>query len=261
MRRWGQSAITGIVTAACGAAFALMPLSANFEESIGLWWLFTVRGAIQPPPDPVIVAIDGTTGADLQLSKLPRDWPRTIHAQLVDRLVEEEVAVIVFDMDFSRVKRATRTRSWRRRSRKPTGWCCSSGSSARRQPLESGADGKPAAGPGSRKSSRPLPCSPTAADRAGAFPLPKLGRSAIQFWTFKPSTGDAADDRGGRAAALCHAAIRAFGHGAPKPTGVQGLDLMPAVPGATDAPDPVRWMVALRNRLSSDQSYANGSRL
>ena len=38
-------------------------------------------------------------------------------------------------------------------------------------------------------------------------------------------------------------------------TGIQTLDLVPAIPGATDAPDPVRWMVSLRNRLSSDQSY------
>ena len=83
MRRWGQSAITGIVTAACGAAFALMPVSAKFEESIGLWWLFTLRGAIQPPAEAVVVAIDGTTGAELDLPKLPRDWPRTIHAQLI----------------------------------------------------------------------------------------------------------------------------------------------------------------------------------
>lgn len=50
MRRWEQSAILGILTAVCGAVFALMPTSTTLEESTGLWWLFTVRGAIQPPP-------------------------------------------------------------------------------------------------------------------------------------------------------------------------------------------------------------------
>jgi adenylate cyclase len=106
MRRWGQSVMTGIVTAACGAAFAMLPFSVRFEESTGLWWLFNLRGAIEPPTQAVVVAIDGTTGSDLDLPKLPRDWPRTIHAQLIDALVAEGAEVIVFDMDFSRVKGA-----------------------------------------------------------------------------------------------------------------------------------------------------------
>src|SRR6185437_11918465 len=106
MRRWGQSVMTGMVTAMCGAAFALFPFGDRFEESTGLWWLFKLRGAIEPPTQAVVVAIDGTTGSDLDLPKLPRDWPRTIHAQLIKNLVAQGVEAIVFDMDFSRVKGA-----------------------------------------------------------------------------------------------------------------------------------------------------------
>src|SRR5688572_7097704 len=106
MRRWVQSVVAGIVTAVCGAVFVLLPVSAQFEENIGLTWLFTMRGAIEPPAQPVLVAIDSTTGSALELPKLPRDWPRTIHARLVDSLVARGAKVIVFDMDFSRTKSA-----------------------------------------------------------------------------------------------------------------------------------------------------------
>src|SRR5262245_15812751 len=106
MRRWGRSVIAGIVTAVSGAVFALLPFNTRFEEEVGLWWLFTVRDAIEPPPQVVVAAIDGTTGSDLELPKLPRDWPRTIHAQLIDSLVARGAAVIVFDMDFNRAKSA-----------------------------------------------------------------------------------------------------------------------------------------------------------
>src|SRR5262245_8557105 len=106
MRRWGQSVIAGIVTAISGAVFALLPFNTRFEEEIGLWWLFTMRGAIEPPAQAVVVAIDGTTWNALELPKLPRDWPRTVHAQLIESLVARGAEVIVFDLDFNRTKSA-----------------------------------------------------------------------------------------------------------------------------------------------------------
>jgi adenylate cyclase len=165
-------------------------LSAKFEESIGLWWLFTVRGAIQSPPDPVIVAIDGTTGADLQLSKLPRDWPRTIHAQLVDRLVEEGAAVIVFDMDFSRVKGADEDAVFADAIQKADRVVLFEPLIGKKQPLQSGA-GHMSGWTWVEAKLSPSPQLAAAAKALGPFPLPKLGRSAFQFWTFKPSTGNA----------------------------------------------------------------------
>src|SRR4029453_8179099 len=91
----------------------------------------------------------------------------------------------------------------------------------------------------------PSPQLAVAAKALGPFPLPKLGRSAFQFWTFKPSTGNAPTIA---AVALQLNAMPQYDHWitALQRTGVQSLDLMPAVPGATDAPDPVRWMVTLR---------------
>src|SRR5215475_195841 len=104
MRRLARSLLVGIVTALCGAALVGTPPGATFERTVGLDWLFNMRGVVPPPPDVVVVAINSTTGKALGLPKQPRDWPRTKHADLVKRLVEHHAGVIVFDVDFSRTK-------------------------------------------------------------------------------------------------------------------------------------------------------------
>lgn len=187
MRRWGQSIIAGLVTAVFGAAFVLMPSSVKFEESTALWWLFHLRGAVQPPPEAVLVAIDGTTGASLNLPKLPRDWPRTVHAELVRNLVARGAEVIVFDMDFSRVKDeedAVFAEAVRQADRvvlyEPL--------VAKKQSVET-SDGTMVTWIEQKVS--PSPRLATTAKALGPFPLPKLGRTAFEFWTFKPSTGNA----------------------------------------------------------------------
>lgn len=104
MHRWARGLLIGIGIGLLGAALAVTPLGGEFEKTIGRLSLFKIRGPIEPPADVVVVAIDGTTGRTLDLPKLPRDWPRTVHAQLIDGLVERDAPVIVFDMDFSRAK-------------------------------------------------------------------------------------------------------------------------------------------------------------
>src|SRR5215813_10082621 len=83
MKRLTHGLLIGGVTALCGLGLAMTPLGTTFERTFGLDWLFTVRGAIKPPPEVVVVAIDSTTGRALGQPKLPRDWPRTVHADLV----------------------------------------------------------------------------------------------------------------------------------------------------------------------------------
>ncbi|MGH8612640.1 MAG: CHASE2 domain-containing protein [Gammaproteobacteria bacterium] len=40
------------------------------------------------------------TGTILGLSTSPREWPRSVHARLIERLLEQRASVIVFDFDF-----------------------------------------------------------------------------------------------------------------------------------------------------------------
>ena len=256
MRRWGQSAITGIVTAVCGAAFALMPFSERLEENIGLWWLFTMRGAIQPPAEAVLVAIDGTTGADLGLPRLPRDWPRTIHAQLTRNLVAEGAAVIVFDMDFSRVKGAYEDAVFADAINTADRVVLFEPLVAKKQAVQT-TDGGIGGWTWVEQKHSPSPQLASAAKALGPFPLPKLGRTAFEFWAFKPSTGNSPTTS---AIALQLYAMRQYDHliTALHRTGVQSLDLVPpSLAAATDAPDSARLMVSLRNRLSSDQGYGD----
>ena len=130
------------------------------------------------------------TGADLDLSKLPRDWPRTIHAQLVDRLVEEGAEVIVFDMDFSRVKGAYEDAVFADAIQKADRVVLFEPLIGKKQPLESGA-GHMSGWTWVEAKLSPSPQLAAAAKALGPFPLPKLGRTAFQFWAFKPSTGNA----------------------------------------------------------------------
>ena len=98
--RWLVGLLVGLLVGIVGIVLSLSPVGASFEQSVGLAWLFGVRGTVEPPK--VVVAMDGRTGALLDLPTLPRDWPRSMHGRLVDALVQRGAAVILFDVHFGR---------------------------------------------------------------------------------------------------------------------------------------------------------------
>jgi adenylate cyclase len=190
MRRWARGLLIGVATAVCGAALIVTPVGTSFEETVGLPWLFTVRGTIAPPPEVAVVAIDGSTGRRLDLPRLPRDWPRTVHAQLIENLVERDASVIVFDMDFSRVKSGYEDLVFAKAISNSDRVVLFERLEGRRKPVER-ADGTSGGWTWVEEKLPPAPPLALAAKALGPFPLPKLGKTALQFWVFKSSAGNA----------------------------------------------------------------------
>jgi adenylate cyclase len=102
MSRVGWAATLGALTGAIGLALAMVPSVTALEDSIGLRWLFLLRGAVAPPTNVAIVNVDEDSAASAGLPRLFRDWPRSTHASLVDRLVERGVSAVAFDVEFFR---------------------------------------------------------------------------------------------------------------------------------------------------------------
>ncbi|MGE5599918.1 MAG: CHASE2 domain-containing protein, partial [Pseudomonadota bacterium] len=104
-----KALVVGLVIGAAGMLFALTPAGVDFEEKVGLAWLFRVRGPIEPPRDVVVVALDRRSAEYLQLPRNPREWPRgwprSLHGKLVDALKERGASTIVFDMRFEAEQR------------------------------------------------------------------------------------------------------------------------------------------------------------
>jgi adenylate cyclase len=119
--------VAGAVFALIGLLVCLLPQSAPLQESIDLAVLFKLRGAIAPPADIVLVAIDQPSAASISLPKDPaqRDrcenlrigavpasherlppphlvlrWPRCVHANVVQALANAGARVIALDISF-----------------------------------------------------------------------------------------------------------------------------------------------------------------
>ena len=86
-----------------------------------------MRGARTPPPDVAVVGINSGTGRALGLPRLPHDWPRTVHARLIDRLVAQNAKGIVFDIDFSRAKPGDEDAVLAQAIARRVAWSCSNG--------------------------------------------------------------------------------------------------------------------------------------
>lgn len=179
----------GIGTGLLGVVLAVTPLGSAFEKTVGLPWLFKVRGPVAPPPEVVVVAIDGSTGRALELPKLPRDWPRSVHAQLIDGLVAHDTSVIVFDMDFSRAKSGYEDQVFARAVADADRVVLFERLVGRKQQVER-LDGSPGGWTWVEERLPPVQPLARAAKGRGPFPLPKLGSTATQFWAFKSSAGD-----------------------------------------------------------------------
>jgi adenylate cyclase len=87
--------LAGVVTLAVGPA-------ARLDEALTLGAFTSVRGRGEPPRHVAIVTIDEATAARLQLPSAMREWPRSVYADLVDRLVDAGASAIAFDIEFFR---------------------------------------------------------------------------------------------------------------------------------------------------------------
>ena len=81
---------------------AVVPPVAALEDSIGLRSLFLARGPVAPPAGVVVVNLDRSASVRAGLPPAVRDWPRSAHARLIDRLVDRGAATIAFDVQFLR---------------------------------------------------------------------------------------------------------------------------------------------------------------
>jgi signal transduction histidine kinase len=96
-----RSLLKSLLIAVIAAGLTLILANLSFFSLLelkGLDLLFALRGTLPPPKQIVVVAIDETSLAEI---KRQWPWPRSIHAQLIQRLNKAGAKVIGFDVLFA----------------------------------------------------------------------------------------------------------------------------------------------------------------
>ena len=182
------AAVAGI--GALGALLNLTPLGFEFEQDVGLAWLFQARGPVPAPAEAMVAAIDDQTGASLGVSNLPREWPRTVHAGLVERLSAGGAASIAFDFDFQLAKKPEDDATFARAIDASGRVVLAEKLLGKRQPLTD-SNGRTTGSVWVERLVAPIEPLANAARGLGSFPLPKVEVAVHEFWVFKPSVGSA----------------------------------------------------------------------
>lgn len=184
-----KAAILGLFIAAAGLAAGLTPLGLRLEQDIGLDWLFQLRGPRAAPPEVIIVSIDHASSDQLGLSNKPRQWPRSLHAELIRNLAERGAAVIAFDIIFEQSRDPAHERELAKAIRE-------AGNVVLFEYLEKeslAVDLQHADRPATVNIEKLVPPIPILADAAIAlapFPLPKVPAKVSQVYLFKKGAGD-----------------------------------------------------------------------
>ena len=191
MRRLFKGLLIGLLTGIVGTLLGLTPYGANFERNVGLPWLFNVRGELASPDEVAIVAISNRTGEQIGLPSLPRDWPRSIHAKLVDNLVQRGASVIIFDVHFHKPELQRDDQQFINAVKRAGRVVLVEQVNGKRQPLFD-ADGKIVGAVWAEELLQPFPELSNVARGLGTFTLPKTDAAVNGFWVFKESVGEAA---------------------------------------------------------------------
>jgi len=190
MWRFLKAAGFGCLIGTIGLLASLFHFSYQLEEDVELSWLFGLRGAIRAPADVVVVSIDRESSEQLKVSHNPDRWPRSLHAELVDKLKGAGARVIVFDVYFIE-----------HRSSEEDGVLAQAIKKARNvvvaEPLRvKEIAAPPSSGPSGGRAHRIVeivkPIAPIAQSALASAPfvLPRLPVRVNQYWTFQPEAGD-----------------------------------------------------------------------
>jgi signal transduction histidine kinase len=172
-----------------GLTASLLPYGYDLEESIGLGVLFKLRGERQAPQDVVVIAIDKASADELRLPLDPKQWRRSYHARLVQKLADEGVRVIAFDLMFDEARLAAEDRVFANALREARNVVLLGYLDREAIPLKD----RSGRVTGEMTVDRMRPPTSVLAQEAAAIaplPLPKVPVTVSQFWTFKDSAGD-----------------------------------------------------------------------
>jgi adenylate cyclase len=156
----------------------------SLEESLGLRFWYKLRG-LQPAPEQfVIIALNSEASKALGLPNRPDQWPRRLHAELINGLKAQGARAVVFDLLFDRVRNPDDDRLLAQALAKAGNVLLAEYVLREQAVLD----------PGVRLSTEqrlaPHPDLAQAAHATAPFPLPKTPHGVVEFWSFAPGIGD-----------------------------------------------------------------------
>lgn len=188
MLRISEALCAGLLIGLTGILIGFFRPAHDIEENIGLGLLFKLRGARQPPSEVVIVSIDKESSDLLKVSGNPSRWPRSLHAELVEKLTQAGARLIFFDLYFIEPRSPAEDDAFAA-VLKQSGKVIL-GEAVRARDLSSATPAT--AAPFEyrlAKTTKPIDLFSHAAVATAPFVLPRLPVRVNRYWTFQPSLG------------------------------------------------------------------------
>jgi len=186
LKALGLGCAVGLV----GVVLSFTLTAKHFEEDLGLDLLFQLRGIRPPPPEAVVVSIDRDSSENLHFPDNPDKWPRSVHARLIDRLLEAGVEVITFDLHFIEPKVPEDDRLFEQAISRAGNVVLADAMWAKDIPISPAGNG-PSETSTIVKLTKPYEPFARAAIGTAPFVLPRIPFKVKQYWTFQQGAGDA----------------------------------------------------------------------
>jgi serine phosphatase RsbU (regulator of sigma subunit) len=186
-----KAIILGLVIGVVGMLLSPFRFALNLEENTGLGLLFKLRGVEQPSGEVVVVSIEKESSDHLNLPNNPDKWPRSLHAQLVDNLVNEGAAAITFDVHFIEPRNPEYDQLFAASIKKAGNVVIGEPLIAREVKLSDTGSSKSQPGIHSIvKIVKPIDLFATSAVATAPFSLPRIPFKVNQYWGFQTGAGD-----------------------------------------------------------------------
>jgi adenylate cyclase len=186
-----KAVILGLVIGFLGLLLSPFQFMLNLEENTGLGLLFKLRGVEKPSDEVVVVSIEKESSDALDLPNNPDKWPRSLHARLVDNLVQEGAASITFDVHFIEPRNPEDDRLFAAALKKAGNVII--GEPLVTREIDANGNGGGQAQPGIHsivKIVKPIELFAKAAVATAPFSLPRIPFKVNQYWGFQTGAGD-----------------------------------------------------------------------
>ncbi|HEY3303377.1 MAG TPA: adenylate/guanylate cyclase domain-containing protein [Candidatus Binatia bacterium] len=189
MSRLTKSAFLGFLIGTAGVALSFFHAAHDLEEDAGLSLLFGLRGIRKAPSDVVVVSIDSESSEQLDVSRNPDRWARSLHARLVEKLARAGAQVVTFDLYFIDPGSPDEDNSLAEAIKKARNVVLAeplkeetvSVSDTGRSPMGEHSIVRPV---------KPIPALSRSAVATAPFVLPRMPVKVSQYWTFHTGSGD-----------------------------------------------------------------------